>query len=174
MPSADGDNKHNQRILIRWALLIAAALFVGLTMVGPGHALKNGTVGPPLALITPDGAPVDLRAYANKPLLLNFFATWCQPCRAEIPQLNRAHETMPGLNIAGVLVFSGTPEDARRELQHWGIKYPVWVSDDVTAARWKVEAVPVSYLMDPSGTIRWSAQGGVDTEDIRSAVAALH
>lgn len=171
----DDEKQGSRALLLRWALVLGAAAFVAITVVESGTALKAGSVGPPLALVTLDGEQVDLRAYAdNKPLLLNFFATWCAPCKEEVPELNRAHETNGDVRIAGVLIdASGNIADVRAQLARMNIRYPVWITDDITQERWHVEAVPTSYLMDQRGVIRWSANGGVDADTVARAVRRI-
>ena len=93
---------------------------------------------------------------------------------AEIPERNRAALSLKDdVAVVGVLVFSGTPPHVDGDLAKLGIQYPVWVTDDVSAQRWNVSAVPTSFLLDGAGVVRWSSNGGVDEQEVREAVASL-
>ena len=161
--------------LMRWSGIGILALAVGFAVRGPGASVAVGQPSPPLRLATLDGRRADLGAYRGKPMLLNFFATWCGPCRGEISVLNKlAAELKDRVAITGVLVFSGAPgDDTTRAVASLGPAYPVWVTDDETAAAWRVSAVPVSVILDGAGTVRWVTNGAVSEEEVRDALANL-
>jgi thiol-disulfide isomerase/thioredoxin len=161
--------------LIRWGGMAILLVALGVAVRGPSTSLTVGSVSPQLRLATMDGQRVDLGSYRGRPMLINFFATWCAPCRVEIPVLNKLHASLRDeMAVAGVLVFSGLPgADVQEQVAGLGPVYPVWVSDDETAADWKVSAVPVSILLDGKGVVRWVNNGVVDESDVRDALKAL-
>lgn len=150
-------------------------LGVALAVRGPGVNLRVGIAAPQLRLATLQGEVVDLAPYRGKPLLLNFFATWCTPCRMEIPGLNKVHASLGDeVAVVGVLVFSGMPgEETRTQVAQMGPVYPVWVSDDESAAAWQVSAVPVTVLLDSQGVVKWVSAGLVTEGEVRDAVHAV-
>lgn len=160
---------------LRWAALLGLSVALATVVSSPhGPSLTLGQAAPAMRVATPDGQQVDLAAYRGRPLLLNFFATWCLPCKVEIPLLNQAHEQGGAkLPVVGVLVFSGLPPGVQQALQPMGIRYPVWVTDDETAQAWRVEAVPMTYLLDGRGVIRWMHAGPVGDSDLAEAEALV-
>lgn len=158
--------------VVRWTGVGLASLALGLALARPPeHALKRGMVGPPLRVATLDAQPVDLAPYRGKPLFLNFFATWCGPCRMEIPELNQAQEQLAGrVPLVGVLVLSGLPPQVKAEVTPMGARYPVWVADDETAAAWHISAVPVTVLLDAQGRVAWVSNGTVHTKELLDAL----
>ena len=160
--------------LLRWGVLGAALLAVSLLFSPGGAPLQPGTPAPGLALLGMDGAPVDVSAHVGKPTVLNFFATWCQPCWAEIPELNALHDAVGDqVNVVGVLVFSGTAAEAAPAVKKMALRYPVFLTDDASAARYNVSAVPATILVDPQGTIAWGVNGATTRDDVLEALRRL-
>ena len=136
-------------------------------MLGAGTAhsgeLKPWTGGatPPLALKDPAGKAHDLAAYRGKVVLLNFWATWCPPCRAELPSMQALHEQLAskGFEVLTVnLMESEEKIAAFRESEL--IDLPVLMDRDGAAARrWKVGMLPVSFVIDRQGAIRYRLVG---------------
>ena len=111
---------------------------------------------PPFVVTALNGETFDLGKLRNQVVLLNFWATWCEPCRKEIPRLSafyrRYHDR--GLEVIGVSI--DRPEDLQKvRKQMASIAYPVAVLKDISVnGVGKVEGVPVTYVIDPNGVIR--------------------
>jgi thiol-disulfide isomerase/thioredoxin len=160
--------------ILRWGVLGAGILALSLLFSPGGAPLQPGTPAPGLALRGLDGGPVDVSAHAGKPTVLNFFATWCQPCWAEVPELNALHEEVGDtVNVVGVLVFSGGPEEVAGALRKMAPRYPVFLTDDASAARYNVSSVPATILVDGQGVVAWSAGGAVTREEVVEALKRL-
>jgi thiol-disulfide isomerase/thioredoxin len=158
----------------RLLALAGALLAVALLIPTSEPLLEAGTPAPPLRRRTLEGGSVDFSAQQLRPTLVNFFATWCVPCRQEIPRLNHAHEMLKErVNIVGVAVFHDGAANLPGMVKSMGIVYPVWVSDDDSAARWRVAAVPTSYLVDPKGIIQWTAAGLFEEADLLAALQRM-
>lgn len=101
--------------------------------------------------------------------LVNFFATWCVPCRVEHPELVRFSATHAEVGDARVVsvVFSDDPDDVARFFAQEGGDWPV-LDDPVgrAALEWGVTGVPESYLVGPDGTVRAKITGGVRFEGL--------
>jgi thiol-disulfide isomerase/thioredoxin len=128
-----------------------------------GGELKPWTGGatPALALKDPTGKAHDLAAYRGKVVLVNFWATWCPPCRAELPSMQALHEQLAGKGFEVLTVNLMESEEkiiAFRESEL--IDLPVLMDRDGAAAkRWKVGMLPKSFVIDRQGAIRYQLLG---------------
>jgi peroxiredoxin len=128
------------------------ALHCGLAQAEPAM----DEPAPPFVVTALNGETFDLSKLRNQVVLLNFWATWCEPCRKEIPRLSafyrRYHDR--GLEVIGVSI--DRPEDLQKvRKQMASIAYPVAVLKDVSVnGVGKVEGVPVTYVIDPNGVVR--------------------
>lgn len=133
---------------------------------------------PDLALPTLDGGSVRLADLRGKVVLVNFWGTWCEPCKEETPALQAAHQRLEaeGLVIVGVnLRRQETSDDAVREfVQRYGVTYPIALDVDGEAARlFQISPIPVSYFIDREGTIRYVRIGTLTTDDVAVLFAQL-
>ena len=134
---------------------------------------------PAFAAATLDGDSVSLAELRGETVLLNVWATWCAPCREEIPELQALHETFGprGLRVIGVTVDSrSAAEDVRRFMDQFGMTYEIWWDPDQTAvSAFGAMGVPLTVLIGPDGRIRWRHLGAVPPGDpeLRDAVEAL-
>ena len=121
-----------------------------------------------------NGQSVRLADFRGRPVILNFWATWCGPCRAEIPELNALAERYKAQRLAvlGVSV-DDQPEALRTFAQQFPIKYPVLVGrghDDFQEAYDAVVAIPVTWFIRADGTVQ-AVQKGPATADWFAAQA---
>jgi len=119
-----------------------------------------------------DGPPVDLTAYRGRPLVLNFWATWCDPCVEEMPDFDRVAS-----DLAGEVAFLGVdvadaPRQAEPFVQELGIGYDLAVDPDQRlAAEVGVASMPTTLFVDEGGTIVHRAYGALDERALRAALA---
>ena len=124
-----------------------------------------------------DGTTRTLDDYAGSYVLLNFWATWCAPCRIEMPALERLHQELAdrGLRIVGVDIGEETG-DVRRFVEETGITFEIVIDHDLSTGRvYAARSLPMTYILDPEGTIVARAIGvrDWDSEPMRSMFAAL-
>jgi thiol-disulfide isomerase/thioredoxin len=114
-----------------------------------------GTLAPPLRLQGLDGHPVDLAALRGRPVVVNFWATWCEPCVREFPLLAKAATTHRADRLAVVGVLTGDrPSEARAFLRRHQATWPVGVdTDGATAAAWRAVGLPHTFFIRPDGTL---------------------
>lgn len=116
-----------------------------------------------------DGRPVRLSDLRGKPVLINFWATWCPPCREEMPQIEafyRRHRDQ--VEVLGVGVGE-TAEQVRAFLKDNPYSWRFVVDPDLKVAdRYRVFGIPVSYFIDKDGIIRGFYMGAMDAEQIRA------
>lgn len=147
-----------------WLLALLAA--AGAASVRAQHAAEPWPAGrplPPLAATDLAGRQWDLAALRGQPVLVNFWATWCPPCKEEMPTLQTLHELESGrLTVLAVNVREG-PRRVRRYLQSAGLTLPVLPDPDGEITRaWDMTVFPTTVLIDASGRPRQLVRGAVD------------
>jgi len=132
---------------------------------------------PPLALADVEGRPYRLDDYRGKVVLVNFWATWCEPCREEMPSMNRLRASLAGRPFEVLAVNLAESESrVRRFVEQLPLEFPVLMDRDGAAAKsWRTRLLPSSFLVGPDGRIRYSVVGGMDwsQDEARRAVLAL-
>jgi len=119
---------------------------------------------PPFDALSLQSDPVRLSDFQGKVLVLNFWATWCPPCRAELPTLQALPEWFGEDKVAVLaLNFQEAGRTVRRFLESSGLKLPVALdaNGDITRA-WGIRAFPTTVLIDRQGKPRQIVQGEVD------------
>lgn len=120
---------------------------------------------PTLALPDMDGKTVDLMRYRGKVVLVNFWATWCPPCRKEFPSLGRVRKLFKPAEFEVIAVNVG--EDADTVFSFTGTPdFPVLFDrDSQTMARWPVKGLPTTLVVDRQGRLALRAVGGREFDD---------
>jgi thiol-disulfide isomerase/thioredoxin len=148
--------------------LIAAV--VGATACGDAAPhVAVGRAAPAYRGVTLNGDSTSLEAVRGDVVLLNIWATWCEPCKRELPVLEQLHEqrSADGLRLIGVSVDAQGEEKAVRDFAaEYGLTYPIWLdpSERVTATFLAV-GVPASYLIARDGTLLWRHVGPIQEND---------
>lgn len=159
-------------------VLLAVILSCSATLAGAQQLRPwSGGATPPLALRDLEGRAHRLEDYRGKVVLVNFWATWCDPCRAEMPAMNKLRASLAGRPFAVLAVNLAESESrVRRFMEQVPLDFTVLLDRDSGAAKaWKARVLPVSFVLDAEGRIRHSALGEIDwTQDgVRKAILAL-
>lgn len=159
---------------VRITLALTAALLVGCRTPERG-TVAIGAPAPAYAAQTVEGAPIALADLKGKVVLLNIWATWCKPCREEIPALETLFQRhrAQGFEVIGVSIDA--PSEASRLrpfVTELGASYPLWHDpDDRVSSTFLALGVPASYLIDRDGILRWRHMGPVRADDPALAAA---
>jgi cytochrome c biogenesis protein CcmG/thiol:disulfide interchange protein DsbE len=174
------------RRVFRTGLAALVVLLAGVVFAVGLHANRNDTSAaatrpinrPALSLAgaTLDGGQVDLRALRGQVVLVNIFASWCGPCRWELPLLADAERRWSGrgLRLVGVDVRDG-PDAVRALLDETGAGQLTVLPDPngVIAVDWGATGVPETFLVDRGGRIVWWARGPVSQTWLQQRVPPL-
>ncbi len=139
------------------------------------QALTVGTLAPNFRLPRLDGGEIDLSALRGRPVLVNFWASWCAPCRAEMPALARVAQNyeQAGLVVVGINQLED-PDAVRQFVQEFGVTFPIALDRDGTVSRdWRVYGIPQTYLIDADGVIRKAWIGPVTEDSVSRALTEL-
>jgi peroxiredoxin len=148
------------------ALIVALAV-AGLT--GPAAAAPRvGDPAPPVTAKTLDGQAFDLAALRGRVVVINVWATWCPPCRAEMPALDAVYRGLHGQGLEMIGLSADKPRDRSKARQMMAaFSYPAATADQTRAGGLNVSAsLPVTYVIDKAGAVRAVISGGPPlTED---------
>lgn len=158
----------------RWAIFSAAVLLLGLgwtwasrvpaSIAGAGQlpSPREGFPAPDFTLMTLDGAPVSLSGQRGKVVIVNLWASWCGPCRAEMPAMQDLYERERGLEVLAVnSTVQDSEEAARAFARELGLTFPIALDTDGAVTRaYLVRALPATFVVDREGVIRSVIFGG--------------
>lgn len=164
------DRMLSERVLypVAGALMVLALVAVALRPrhYGPATDFELPLIGPQGDL---GSERLRLQSLRGHPVLIDFWATWCGPCRAEIPILERVYERYRGrgLQVIGVNVDESGPSLVPRFREHFNIQYPLVYDLGGTASRiYRVEGLPTLVLVDRDGAVRMRLAGTLGEEDL--------
>ena len=160
----------------RWTAALAALLVAGAAACEGGAggggvgAVEVGQPAPAYAATSLAGDSVSLAGLRGDVVLLNIWATWCHPCRTEIPELERLHQRFQsrGLEVIGVSVDVGGEDGAVAAFgKEYGLTYPVWRDPDGRVSTlFAALGVPATYLIGRDGTLLWRKVGPVTEAEL--------
>jgi cytochrome c biogenesis protein CcmG, thiol:disulfide interchange protein DsbE len=139
--------------------LIAMVIIIVVLASASGRASAAPDIGeeaPPLVLTTFDGSTLDLAKMRGKVVMVNYWATWCAPCRKEMPKLDAFYRRYhaQGLEIIGISIdFERDLEKARKAAR--AVTYPTAVAKDITNDGFGIlKGVPITWIIDVDGKVR--------------------
>jgi thiol-disulfide isomerase/thioredoxin len=152
------------------ALIVAIAVlkpfFVPQVKTVSGPAGLVGQSAPVFALRDDLGSPVSLGQYRGKIVVMNLWASWCPPCRAEMPDLQRLAAANANRGVAIVGVNEGeSPQRARTFAASLGIRFPIWIDAAL--------GLPTTVVVDRNGVVAKGFDGALTYDQMRAALAAV-
>ena len=148
------------------------------TQAAASDRVEVGAPAPAYAAVALNGDSVSLASLRGTVVLFNIWATWCHPCRAEIPELRALHEKYRsrGLELVGVSVDADGTDDAIRSfMQEFRMTYPIWRDpDERVSTRFLAVGVPATFLIDRDGVLRWRRTGPIAPNDSTLTAAIEH
>ncbi len=151
--------------------LTFGVVWIGLSAAPPGTTTggnisspRAGFTAPDFTLSTPDGEPITLADLRGHPIILNLWASWCGPCRAEMPALQRVHEAYQDTGLV-LLAVNATHQDSQSAAlafaAEYGLTFPVLLDlDGQVSHLYELRALPSTYFIRPDGLIEEVVIGG--------------
>lgn len=140
---------------------------------------QSQTQAPDFTVTDAQGNEVSLSSYFGKPIVLNFWASWCGPCKSEMPDFEEAYQTY-GDEIHFVMVnmtdgSRETQEAASSFVQQQGFTFPVLYDTQMNAATtYSVWSLPTTYFIDEEGYLVAQGRGALDRETLEKGIGMIH
>lgn len=134
------------------------------------------SIAPDFTLNDLNGKPFSLSQTKGKVVILDFWATWCPPCRMEIPHFESLYNEYKdkGLEVVGVALDKGGASSVKPFVEENGVTYPVLIGNQDVAARYGgIRGIPTTFLIDREGRIVEKYVGYTDKEVFESAIKKL-
>lgn len=152
--------------------LALAALLVALAAAGClVEEEREAGPAPPFTLPDLDGKEVSLAQFAGRTVVVDFWATWCEPCKQQIPVLNQFHREHPEVTVLGVAVDAGGREAVAPFAREHEIAYPVLLGSESLARAYGVPGFPALVVVDPGGRLDSLHLGVITPEELEEAAA---
>lgn len=148
--------KRNPWTLLFVAVVVAVMLFFGFHTARRARVAPMGQVAPDFTLETLEGKPVRLSAFRGQAVLLNFWATWCSPCKIEMPwfiELQKQYGP-EGLQVVGVAMDDSSKSDIADFVKEMGVNYPILLGKEAVGQDYGgVNVLPTTFFIGRDGRI---------------------
>lgn len=142
--------------------------------------IEFGDQAPDFTLQSLEGESVKLSDYRGKQIILNFWATWCPPCRAEMPDMQTYYTEHKEADNFVILAVNLTSTESNRDniqpfLDELGITFPILLDEESEVSnRYDVVGYPTSYFIDDEGTIQYKVVGPMNQDFMRKQVRQMN
>ena len=167
--------QQNQRITLYILLLIAGASWIELSAIPIGVASNDHTIAPQAGFAAPDftlksadGRNYSLSELKGQAILLNLWATWCPPCRAEMPTIEKMYQEYKdqGLVVIAInMTYQDDPSSVVPFAQEYGLTFPILLDETgIVASAYQLRSLPSSFFINRKGIIQEVVIGGPMSE----------
>ena len=168
-------------IAVILAIVLAILLFErGMNQVAAVNAPASsgaavvGQMLPDVQLRRVDGTAVPLRSYVGHPLWINFFATWCVPCKAELPQVEHRYQKWGSSGLVVLGIDQQESSDVVTPfVKLFHLSYPIAIDEGPAAMLFNIHVIPVSMFVDRSGVVRSIVIGQMQADAMDSQIQAI-
>lgn len=159
-----------KRLLQDWGIAIAVAL----ALIGGASLLDRANLpsgaAPDLVLVNVAGGATSLAGLRGQVVVVNFWGSWCSPCRAEIPEISKWAAAHPEVKVLGVAVNSGSGPALAASAERLGVTYDVLESTNQVVSDWKVNVFPTTFVIGPEGDIKAMQTGRLSMSQLQGLV----
>ena len=154
----------------------AVSLPPGLNPAGLKVDARDGSLAPDFLLADPDGSPLRLSDLRGHPVLVNFWASWCGPCRAEMPEIQSVYD---GARASGLVVVAVNVQESAAKVRDWsapfGLTFPLVLDTDgsVTRAYYADSGLPASFFIDADGRVASINRGQMTRASILAGLRTI-
>ena len=172
-----------------WSLLLALIMILSLSAcAGEGKEVTETTESgsaeefepaPDFTVYDKDGNTIKLSDMTGTPVVLNFWASWCSPCKAEMPEFDEIAKEYAG-KVAFMMVdltdgVQETQEKAQAFIDSMGYTFPVYFDKDSDAAyKYGIQSIPTTIFIDANGNLIAGATGAIDGETLRYGISMIY
>jgi len=161
------------RNILTWT---AAVVLLALSSPRAARAEPSGHVAPSFTVRGIDGRSLRFSDFKGRALILDFWATWCGPCRATIPHLNQLQERFAGqgLVVVGLSVDEEDAQSLRRFADRMGVKFRLGVADERVLDQYgPIRSIPTTFFISRRGTVLRRVVGYIDPETLEQYAREL-
>lgn len=175
-------SRHPRRAGLSWGSLVlvsglaAVALALGVQLSRQNAARPTRGPAPDFHLALFDGGEFRLSDYRGQVVLVNFWASWCGPCRMEAPELQALYADYgaAGLVVIGINWLESSPQKAREFIDEFGITYPNGEDrHEAIAKRYRIQGVPENFLIDQRGDVQQFVIGSLSYDKLSGTIETL-
>lgn len=159
-----------KQMLKDWGAALAVGVLVYVLAGWMFAPTQLDGLAPDFTLTRADGGSLQLASLRGKVTVVNFWGSWCGPCREEIPDFARFAKAHPEVQLVGVAVRSGSGEALQRSAEGLGITWPVVESTPEVLDTYGVSVFPTTYVLRADGSIAESFVGVIDEKRLARAV----
>jgi peroxiredoxin len=139
---------------------------------------KNEKIAPNFILETVTGEKISLKDFKGKAVLLNFWATWCQPCKKELPSMQRIYEELnsEGVEVVAISIDRNKKEQVEKYIQNYNLTFPVLLDPSQKVRKdYFILGLPTSYLIGSDGKLKGFISGARewDSNDSKEMFSTL-
>ena len=172
-----------------WSLLLALMMILSLSAcAGEGEEVTETTESgsaeelepaPDFTVYDKDGNTIKLSDMKGTPVVLNFWASWCPPCKAEMPEFDEIAKEYAG-KVAFMMVdltdgVQETQEKAQAFIDSMGYTFPVYFDKDSDAAyKYGIQSIPTTIFIDANGNLVAGATGAIDGDTLRRGISMIY
>lgn len=158
------------RLTLVFLAVVAIGLVVGWMVSSDSAGVAEvGQPAPDFTVEVIDGGTFTLSEQQGQPVVINLWASWCAPCRTEIPDISAFADANPGTVVIGVAI-EDAEESSREFAAEIGASYPLALGTSAVEDAYPNFGLPVTYLLDENGVVTRIINGIVDEETLTSAI----
>lgn len=156
------------KLLLKLLIITVAVMCMSFVFAKQSlTSLSNPQAAPNFNLPDMDGLKHQLSDYKGQPVIINFWATWCPPCRAEMPSMERAWNKIKNQGIAMLAINVGEDEDTIFTfLGDYPANFTILLDQSgIVSEQWPVRGLPTTFIISPDGQLVYQAIGGREWDD---------